>query len=212
MARPNHRADAQETAWMNAWVQGDERAFELLFERLAPVLFGFFARSFGRGPLAEDLVQTTFLKLHRARDTYRQDASVRPWVFTIAARVRLDHLRKRKGFELAHSEEDLASLEQSAPDPTPDPADEALARSDRDAFIRAAIEKLPESQRVVVLLHRYEGLTLAEIASTLDTTEGAVKLRAHRAYTTLRKLLAPLTEQDARRERSFDDDDTDHRP
>jgi RNA polymerase sigma-70 factor (ECF subfamily) len=199
---------------MNAWVQGDERAFELLFERLAPVLFGFFARSFGRGPVAEDLVQTTFLKLHRARDTYRQDAALRPWVFTIAARVRLDHLRKRRGFELAHTEDDLANLEQSAPDPAPDPADEALARSDRDAFIRTAIDKLPESQRVVVLLHRYEGLTLVEIASALDTTEGAIKLRAHRAYTTLRKLLAPLAEHAAPRSTSdshHDTDDTDDR-
>jgi RNA polymerase sigma-70 factor (ECF subfamily) len=62
--------------------------------------------------------------------------------------------------------------------------------------VRAAVDALPESQRVIVHLHRYEGLTFAEIAGSLATTEGAVKLRAFRAYGRLRKQLAAFVAGD----------------
>jgi RNA polymerase sigma-70 factor (ECF subfamily) len=57
--------------------------------------------------------------------------------------------------------------------------------------VRRAVDALPESQRVVIHLNRFEGLTFAEIARVLGTTEGAIKLRAFRAYGTLRQALAP---------------------
>jgi len=65
------------------------------------------------------------------------------------------------------------------------------ARPDADAVdaVRAALDRLPESQRVVVHLHRYEGLTFEEIAAVLSTTPGAVRVRASRAYEKLRQEL-----------------------
>src|SRR5436853_571647 len=66
------------------------------------------------------------------------------------------------------------------------------ARADLQESVRQAIARLPESQRMVVHLHRYEGMTFPEIAQVLSTTEGAVKLRAFRAYETLRESLKDL--------------------
>jgi RNA polymerase sigma-70 factor, ECF subfamily len=171
---------------MSAYAAGDARAFEKLFARLAPRVHGFFLRSFRDSAVADDLLQVTFMKVHRARAQYRHDLRVLPWLFTVAARVRLDELRKRLRLPEDADEEALAR------------ADEQLSRASEPAAadiaetVRAALDALPESQRTVIHLHRYEGMTFAEIAKILDTTPGAVKLRAFRGYEMLRTTLAEL--------------------
>ena len=167
---------------MSAYVAGDARAFEQLFARLGPRVHAFFLRSFRDSSVADDLLQVTFMKVHRARDQYDQGLRVAPWVFTVAARVRLDELRKRLRLPEDADEEALARADaQAFRDPPPD--------ADLVDAVRAALEKLPESQRTVIHLHRYEGMTFPEIAKVLGTTAGAIKLRAFRGYETLRKEL-----------------------
>ena len=143
--------------------------------------------------MADDLLQTTFLKLHRARESYRGEQRLRPWVFAIAARVRLDEFRSRKRWPDDLTEEALARAEDSEPSDGPEARADSGDLVDR---VRAAVDALPESQRVIVHLHRYEELTFTEIATALGTTEGAVKLRAFRAYGRLRKQLAPFVAGD----------------
>jgi RNA polymerase sigma-70 factor (ECF subfamily) len=178
-----------EDALMAAYAQGDRRAFEQLFMRLAPRIHAFFLRSFGEASTADDLLQQTFLRVHRARDEYRPELPVRSWMFAIAARLRIDEIRRRYRLPAGAGEDELDSL----PDPHPraDPSAEVV-RADVAAAVRAALERLPQSQRAIVHLHRYEGMTFPEIAKALGTTEGAVKLRAFRAYERLRKELGPL--------------------
>jgi RNA polymerase sigma-70 factor (ECF subfamily) len=172
-----------EEELMAAYVAGDARAFEQLFARLAPRLHGFFRRSFGE-QAADDLLQVTFMKVHRARQQYQQDLKVAPWIFTVAARVRLDELRKRSRLPEDADEEALARADQAAAlSAEPPPS------NDLQEAVRAALERLPESQRAVIHLHRYEGMTFAEIAQVLGTTPGAIKLRAFRGYERLRKML-----------------------
>lgn len=170
---------------MSAYVAGDARAFETLFTRLAPRVHGFFLRSFRDEGVADDLLQVTFMKVHRARRQFRAELRLRPWLFAVAARVRADELRRRLRLPEDADEDAIARADEQAPrDPPPD-ADV------RDA-VRAALEALPESQRAVIHLHRYEGMTFAEIARVLGTTPGAVKLRAFRGYETLRQQLRGL--------------------
>ena len=168
---------------MSAYVAGDARAFERLFARLAPRVHGFFLRSFRDGSVADDLMQVTFMKVHRAREQYRTDLRVAPWIFTIAARVRLDELRRRRRMPEDADEEVLARADEAAASNAPDPG----PVSDVQEAVRAALDRLPESQRTVIHLHRYEGMTFVEIAQVLGTTPGAVKLRAFRGYERLRQ-------------------------
>jgi RNA polymerase sigma-70 factor (ECF subfamily) len=179
---------------MAAYVDGDPEAFNMLFKSLSPRIHGFFVRRFGNASVADDLLQTTFLKVHRARKEYRKGSPVRPWIFTIAARVGLDELRRRGR---RPEDADDKRLEKAVRTAALEQADTStlMERSDIAAKVKAALETLPESQRVVVDLHRYQGLTFSEIGEILGTTEGAVKLRAFRVYERLRKQLAPLMEE-----------------
>jgi RNA polymerase sigma factor (sigma-70 family) len=179
---------------MQAYVQGDARAFDGLFARLAPSVHGFFLRSFGNRAVADDLLQLTFLKLHRSRADYNPELPVKPWLFTIASRVRLDELRRRYRVADTTSEEDLDTL-ADARATTAATAEQELLRNDEQKAVQAALACLPESQRVVIQLHRFEGLKLAEIAEILGTTETAVKLRAFRGYEQLRLSLRHLVEE-----------------
>ncbi len=177
---------------MEAYVAGDAGAFDRLFRSLAPSLHAFFARSVGRGATAEDLLQTTFLKLHAARGSWRRGERVRPWAFTIAARVRVDWLRRQ-----GRTEAELDGDDAGPAEPRGDPRDAALA-GERAERVHAALEALSEPQRVVVHLHRFEGLSFAEIGKVLGISEGAARVRAFRAYAELRTLLADLVAEEGR--------------
>lgn len=188
------RGEESEEALMEAYVAGDAGAFQRLFRMLAPSLHGFFARTAGDGAAADDLLQTTFLKLHGARASWRRGERLRPWVFTIAARVRVDWLRSHGR---RAEEEELDGETLTDPDAPGDPG-QAVETRQRAERVRAAMDRLPEPQRVVLHLHRFEGMGFAEIGKVLGITEGAAKLRAFRAYAQLRELLADLVSEEAK--------------
>jgi len=173
---------------MASYVAGDASAFEELFRRLAPRVHSFFLRSLRDPAVADDLLQVTFMKVHRARAQYRPELRVLPWLFAVAGRVRIDELRKRMRLAEDADEEALARADEQLSRDAEPPASNDVAEQ-----VRAALDSLPESQRTVIHLHRYEGLTFAEIAQALGTTPGAVKLRAFRGYERLRELLKELS-------------------
>jgi RNA polymerase sigma-70 factor (ECF subfamily) len=173
---------------MALYAEGDGAAFRRLFELMAPRIRAFFLRSFADAAVADDLTQATFLKLHSARVSYRADRPLKPWVFTIAAGVRCDELRRRYRLPRHVGEADLEYAEATLSEEAQ--RDDA-GDSSRTEAVRAAIKRLPESQRVVVHLHRYEELTFEQIAEVLGTTPGAVRVRASRAYERLREDLRP---------------------
>lgn len=178
-------ANRKEQKLMARYAEGDREAFRQLFALLAPKVRAFFLRSFIDPTVADDLTQTTFLKLHRARATYSADRPLAPWVFTIAASVRRDELRRRYRLppHVGDAElERLVSRQMRDRTPNPEPADEIEA-------VRAAIQRLPESQRTVLHLHCTEELTFEQIAERLNTSPGAVRVRASRAYERLRQVL-----------------------
>jgi RNA polymerase sigma-70 factor (ECF subfamily) len=189
------KTEVDEEALMKAYVAGDAGAFDRLFRSLGPSVHAFFVRSVGRGAVAEDLLQTTFLKIHAARASWRGGDRLRPWVFTIAARVRLDWLRRRgrTDREIDGDEGDEIADPASRGDPGA-----AALEEERAGHVRAALERLPEPQRVVVHLHRFEGLSFGEIGTALGISEGAAKLRAFRAYGRLRALLSDLVAEESR--------------
>lgn len=166
---------------MRSYQRGDETAFQVLFQRHGHRIFRYFVHYTGDRAQAEDLLQQTWLQLHRARARFRPDEPFLPWLYTIAANLRRNSARAR-----ARSGADL-TRDGELPEPPPPALGDAEGR---DLAVRQAVAALPESYRDVILLHRWHELGFAEIARILGTTEGAVKLRAHRGYLCLRELLA----------------------
>lgn len=188
----------EEAGWMAAYAAGDDRAFSPLFRALSPRLFGFFRRTIHDRAVCEDLVQTTFTRLHSARASYVPGSPVRPWVFTIAAHARIDELRrqKRRGESLGEADLDQVRAEHDADNDFVASADLALDRETRQRSVRDAVDALAPGYRMVLHLHRFEGLSFAEIGQVLGCSEGAARVRAFRAYAILRERLRPLVQEE----------------
>jgi RNA polymerase sigma-70 factor (ECF subfamily) len=192
---PGAGATAKSTtdeALMEGYVRGDGHAFEQLFARLAPRVHGFFMRSFRDTVIADELLQTTFLRVHRGRGTYHAGSPVRPWLFAIAARVRRDELRRKYRIKEDSDEEALAEAENAYAHEGRQASHHADEVAETIDIVRAALDRLPESQRIVIQLHRYREMRFHEIAAVLGLSEVAVRARAFRAYEELRKELLPL--------------------
>jgi len=168
---------------MLAYANGEESAVREIFRRYAPVLLRLCTRQVGRPADAQDIVQQTFLQLHRARRDFRAEMRLRPWIMTIALNLARDLLRRRG--RRPETTVDEAAL----------PAVPATSGGDAEADVarrvRLALSGLPREQREVIELHWFEQLSFTEIAGIVGATSGAVRVRAHRGYVTLRKSLDP---------------------
>lgn len=171
---------------MARFAAGDDIAGEPLFALLAPRIRAFFLRSFLDASLAEGLTETTLHRLRDVRASYRPELAglaLKTWIFGIAAGVRRDELLRRYGLPPHVGDEELVQAESRITGEQPAvrtggggiPSDAA----------RAAIARLPESQRIIVHLFGYEGLTFDQIAEVLGSTTEAVRTRARIAYQTL---------------------------
>jgi RNA polymerase sigma-70 factor (ECF subfamily) len=176
-------------ALMERYCDGDTSAFRALYALAAPRLLAYLTCLTRDRPLAEELLQQTFVKLHQARASYLRGADPIPWLYTIAHRTCLDEIRrsKRSRVKLAREGDSLpeaAATLRGDPEGTEPEFDEETI-----AIVLEALERLPEIHRVAVVLTKIQGKSTAEAAEILGTTQGAVKLRAHRGYVMLREML-----------------------
>jgi RNA polymerase sigma-70 factor, ECF subfamily len=182
MTEPNPKGDEPSDQELIArWRGGDERAATILVARHAPALARFAASS-GAGADVEELVQDTFVRAFGSLDTFRGDASLRTWLFTIERRLILDRRRgeRRRAPDV--------ELQESHAMTTPDPLDAVVAGESRER-LRVAVARLSPTQREVFTLRGGEGLSYREIAETVGTTEGAARVHYHNAMRTIKEFL-----------------------
>lgn len=169
---------------MARFVDGDEAAFSELYERVSPALFGTLMRRTRDAEQVRDVVQTTFMKVFRAKDSYERGAPVLPWIHVIAKRTLIDEQRP------LGARHEVLSNDGSLPDaPHPDSEREEL---DELLGIRRAFDQLPAQYRDAIGLTKVSGLTGGEAARQLQTTSAAIKQRVHRGYDLLRTWLSPV--------------------
>jgi len=161
--------------------------FAALVEQLGPVLLRFLRRMVGDADLAEDLLQETFVAAYQHRAEARPD-SARGWLFTIAANRARNALRDGRR-SVTDGETVGAKLENCGrADAMPEA--EAL-RHELRAQIMVAVAQLSPDRREAVLLRDMEDLPYAEVARIMGATEGAARVRVHRAREMLREALRP---------------------
>ncbi|HEX4165584.1 MAG TPA: sigma-70 family RNA polymerase sigma factor [Bryobacteraceae bacterium] len=149
-----------------------------------------YAMVLSRNPaMAADLVQETYLRALKAKDSLRPDSNVKSWLFTILRNIWLNHLRhERAGPKLAEldSDENLADVSIATSE---DPHDLYLRNLQREQ-VRAAIQQLPIKFREIIILREYEELSYSEIANVLQCPMGTVMSRLARARSRLGDLLS----------------------
>lgn len=176
---PGRVAEPSLESLMGAYTSGDDDAFRELHRRLAPKLYAYLLRLSRDSALAEDVLQATFAKLHRARASYLPGASVMPWAMVIARRTFLDECRG-----LA-AQREVLDADGVLPEPKSD-----QPSPDHVADMRRALDRLPDHYRSAIQLTKLIGFSGEEAAGLLSTTQSAIKLRVHRGYAMLRNILA----------------------
>jgi RNA polymerase sigma-70 factor, ECF subfamily len=165
---------------MARYQQGDFSAASALIDRLSPQLYRFFAAQSGSRVDADDLLQETWLRIHKVRHTYRPGEPALPWFYAIARHIRVDHYRK--SIRTATGERKLEAISKIAPI--------RGRESDQAADLSALLAPLSPGERDVVKMLKIAGMSLEEVARATSSTVGSVKQKAHRAYEKLRKVIS----------------------
>jgi len=160
----------------------DFHAAAALINGLSPQLHRFFVAQLASRTDADDLLQETWLRIHKARHTYRPGEPVLPWLYAIARNIRVDHYRKSS--RTTGHEQPL--------DETPEAETAAAEEPNRIPNLELLLATLPESQREVITLLKVEGMSLEEVARATSSSIGSVKQKAHRGYEKLRERLTML--------------------
>ncbi len=175
---------------------GRLEAFEELFARHARAVVNYAFRFVRDRAVAEELAQEVFLRIHDAAGGYHPEARFTTWLYRIATNVCLNEVRRPR-FKARH---EAISADRDNPeaayavrivDGRPAP-DAILHQHDLRRAIKQGLDSLPEKQRLAFVLSKYQGLSYAEVAEVMKTTEKAVKSLIHRAKESLAERLRPM--------------------
>jgi RNA polymerase sigma-70 factor, ECF subfamily len=179
---------------------GDEDSFRVLLDKHRNSLVHFLYRMVQEQPVSEELAQEVFLRIYRSRASYEPTARFTTWMFRIATHLALNWLRDEKNERATERLDedrggDLPARE--LPDRKPS-VEQRMVYHARLQEIRDAISTLPDKQRAAVLMHKYQEMEYAQIASALECSDSAVKSLLFRAYETLRVRLAHMVVRGAK--------------
>lgn len=180
------KTDESDNDLMAAVAAGDQHSFRCFVQRHQNLVIGTVARMIGTAD-AEDIAQQVFLNVWKSAPRWRPDAKVITWLMTITRRLVFNEARRRSRTRIVPRQPEDESPEY--PDTKPSPDKEILER-EMHAAIEAAMESLPERERMVVVLRRHEAMPYEEIAAVLGTTVPSVKSLLFRARSTLREKLS----------------------
>ncbi|HEV2661884.1 MAG TPA: RNA polymerase sigma factor [Ktedonobacteraceae bacterium] len=171
-------------------LSGETRALSLLVERHYGPLLGYLYRFLGGDrPLAEDIVQETFLRVLQ-RGSYQPGRPFKPWLYAIAINQGRDYFKSaRVRRDVAQDEEIMEGIYDTTPGP-----EEAALSDEQGHMVAVALGQLSEEYRVTLILRFYNGLSLQEIAETLHIPLGTVKSRLSTGTRRLRALLSTTRE------------------
>ena len=174
---------------------GDHEAFRQLVVRHQNAVIGTVAKMLGNPSEAEDIAQQVFLRIWRHAKRYRPDAKFTTYLYTITRNLVFNETRRKsrkKEVSSDEREENSNRLIEANPDRQPDAE---LLQAELQGAVDDAIAQLPETQRMAVVLRRYEQLSYEEIATVLGLSVSAIKSLLFRARTSLREALSGYLEQ-----------------
>jgi RNA polymerase sigma-70 factor (ECF subfamily) len=187
---PGESSDGEDVRLMELVGRGDTAALEQLIERHQALVTGTVARMLGSNSDVEDIAQQVFIRVWKSAPRYKHRAKFTTWLLKITRNLVFNELRRTKRHpHLPLQPADPAAEELPIKDETIPAPDASLLESELQHAIESAILRLPEAQRMALVLRRYEELNYEEIAEVLDLTVPAIKSLLFRARTELRARL-----------------------
>jgi RNA polymerase sigma-70 factor, ECF subfamily len=190
-ADPPDEANAQDLRWMALIKHGDPDAFRSLVETHQHRVIGTVAKMLSDDTEAEDIAQQVFVRVWKSAHRYEPTAKFTTWLYKITRNLVFNELRRRKRHPATSL--DATTGEDDRPMQTADTSVKApdvfVLEDEMHTAIQRAIDELPETQRMAVILRRYDDISYEEIAEILDLTVPAVKSVLFRARTELREKL-----------------------
>lgn len=183
-------ADAEDVRLMGLMGRGDTQALERLIERHQGLVLGTVGRMLGNIGDAEDIAQQVFIRVWKSAARYTPSAKFTTWLLKITRNLVFNEMRRRKRHALLPLQANSEGDERPLPDDRASTPDATLLEGELEGAIQSAIGELPDSQRMAVILRRYEDMSYEEIADVLDQSVPAVKSLLFRARTELRVKLA----------------------
>src|ERR1035441_6771583 len=174
------RPDSNIETLMARYQKGDFAAATALIDRISPQLQRFFIAQSGSRADADDLLQETWLRIHKVRHTYRPGEPALPWFYAIARHVRVDHYRKSVRTSVGVRKLEAMSKEATT----------VRGESEHAHSLEALLAPLSESQREVIEMLKVAGMSLEEVARATSSSVGSVKQKVHRAYEKLRETIS----------------------
>jgi len=181
--------DAEDIRLMRLVAGGDTTAFEALIERHQALVAGTVARMLGSNSDVEDITQQVFIRVWRSAGRYVARAKFTTWLLKITRNLVFNEMRRTKRHPRVPVQIDPEAEELPLKDETGETPDAALLQAELQKAIESAIAQLPETQRMALVLRRYEDLSYEEIADILELSLPAVKSLLFRARTELRERL-----------------------
>jgi len=198
MAKPHMQSDP-DVAAMKRLAAGEESALAEIVERHKKRVLNVAYRYVGDPVGAEDLAQEAFIRVFRARKSYKPSAKFSTWLYRIVTNLCLSALRKaqvRKAFSLdsgLESDEGEYHTDRSAQEN--DGPETSIEREELAGIVRSAVQSLPENQRIAIILNRYAGLGYQEVAKSMNLSSVAIKSLLNRARNNLKEKLASYVER-----------------
>lgn len=196
-ADPAADANAQDLRWMARAKEGDTEALRELIECHQHRIIGTVAKMLGDESDAEDIAQQVFIRVWKSAGRYVPTAKFTTWLFKITRNLVFNEIRRRKRHpaqSLDRPFDDDDERPMQAADPGAKAPDITLLDREMQAAIQKAIDELPETQRMAVILRRYDDISYEEIGEILDLSVPAVKSVLFRARTELREKLRQYLE------------------
>lgn len=182
--------DAEDVRLMRLVARGDTSAFEEVIERHQALVAGTAARMLGSNSDVEDIAQQVFIRVWKSARRYVPRAKFTTWLLKITRNLVFNELRRAKRRAQVPLQSDPGAEEIPLKDETNPAPDASLLEDELQRAIEEAILQLPESQRMALVLRRYEQLSYEQIAEVLDLSVPAVKSVLFRARTELRSRLS----------------------
>ena len=182
--------EKNDASLIRDYLEGEDKAFEVLTRRHLKSIYNFALRFTGRKEEAEDIAQETFFKVWKNIKSYREGENFKAWLFKIARNNAIDYFRKKKSLDFSDFEDEDGGnyFESNLPDLGPLP-DEIIKKSEDGELAKKLLAGLAPKEREVIILHYYNGLTFQEIGEITAESLNTVKSRYRRALIKLREII-----------------------